>query len=65
MTMTLMQQIEKAGITSEALDDLVHDAASRLAATANNNGLARQLNFIESAGITEAEIAEELGIHLP
>jgi len=62
--MTLRQQIEAAGITSEQLDSLVHDAASRIASRVNNEGLAEQLILLDQAGFSDEEIADELGFDL-
>ncbi|KGM26764.1 MULTISPECIES: hypothetical protein [Photorhabdus] len=60
----LKHRLEQAGVTSEMLDNLVHDAASRIASRVNNEGMSEQIEFIESAGITETEIADELNIPL-
>lgn len=62
--MTFRQQLEAAGITGEQLDDLVHEAASRIASRVNNEGMAEQLILLDQAGFSDDEIAEELGIEL-
>jgi hypothetical protein len=62
--MTLKQKLEAAGISSEQLDGLVHDAASRIASRVNNEGMAEQLILLDQAGFSDDEIAEELGLDL-
>jgi len=48
--MSLTAEIKRLGINCEALDDLVHDAASELASVmaseANNGGLGGQIEFL-------------------
>ena len=41
--MSFKAKLEAAGIQSEMLDDLVHDAASRVASRVNDEGLKEQL----------------------
>lgn len=62
--MNLKQLIESKNIPSDALDGLVHDAASRMASRANNEGVSEQLDFLSQAGFTDQEISEELGLSL-
>jgi len=62
--MSLKGTIEAAGLSSQDLDALTHDAASRLASRANNEGLGDQIELLYQAGFSDEEIAEELGINL-
>lgn len=62
--MSLKSKLESSGVSSERLDALTHDAASRLASRANNEGLADQIELLYQAGFSDEEIAEELGINL-
>ena len=48
------------GDEDDALDDMVHDAASRIGSAVNNGGLHDQVEFLLEQGITEAEIMKEL-----
>jgi hypothetical protein len=58
--MTLARTLASRGIGSSRLDDLVHEAAGRLASQANNDGLVEQLAFLEAAGYSEADILSAL-----
>ena len=58
--MTLTHTLASRGIGSSQLDDLVHEAAGRLASQANNEGLVEQLAFLEAAGYSEADIVSAL-----
>jgi hypothetical protein len=60
--MSLRRKLETAGIESEMLDELVQDAADRMASGANNEGIKEQLEFISKAGIPDSHILAELGI---
>jgi hypothetical protein len=52
--------LEKKGVESALLDDIVHDAASRLASNANNEGIDGQLDFLlNTCGWTEEEVLNE------
>lgn len=42
----LVEQLEKAGINCEDLDDYVHDLKSQEASAINNSGLEAQLEYI-------------------
>lgn len=44
--MSIKTTLEQRGISSEQLDDLVHEAAGRLASNANNDGMSSQLDFL-------------------
>jgi hypothetical protein len=64
-----MTEIESTirNLKSEDLDSVVHDAASRLATNANNDGKKAQLEFLTVVcGMDEESIVEELpfGQHL-
>ena len=48
--------LEKAGITCENLDELVHEVASSLASDTNNSGLPAQLEFLVSNDWTEEDV---------
>lgn len=61
MAQSLKQKLITKGIDSSDLDLLVDDAASRLASAANNDGISAQLELLERAGLSEAEILAELG----
>lgn len=58
--MSFKSELQRKGVTSEMLDELVHDAASRIASRANNEGIQAQLALIEEAGIPESEIKDWL-----
>lgn len=60
--MSFKAKLEAAGIQSEMLDDLVHDAASRVVSRVNNEGLKEQLEYLDRAGFSEAEIEESLSV---
>jgi len=52
---------EDLGIEAgEALDGLVHDAASKIASGINNSGIEAQLQFLEEQGFSEEEISNVL-----
>lgn len=61
MAQSLKQKLISQGVDSSDLDRLVDDAASRLASAANNDGISAQLELLERAGLSEAEILAELG----
>lgn len=44
--MSLKNQLQTLGVSSESLDDAIHQAASQLASNANNDGLGNQLDFL-------------------
>jgi hypothetical protein len=58
--MSFLTELQGKGVTSEMLDGLVHDAASRIASRTNNEGMQAQLALIEEAGIPEFEIKDWL-----
>jgi len=45
--MSLNMKLLEQGFTSEDLDEIVHDAASRLASNANNDGIGSQIEFLQ------------------
>jgi len=45
---------------SEALDEFVHEVAGEMAASANNDGLKSQLEFVEKQGYTDEDVLEHL-----
>ena len=55
---TLAERLESLGVTGEDLDELVHDAASRIGSEVNNSGLAGQLRFLLEHGVTLQEIEQ-------
>ena len=61
---SLKQRMQEEGIESTMLDNLVHDAASRRASAINNDGMSAQLEYLEQCGVSDQEIADELGIDL-
>ena len=55
--MKLFDELQKLGAESALLDDIVHEAASDLAANANNGGMKEQINFlITTCGWSEEDI---------
>ncbi|MGP4027348.1 hypothetical protein [Actinomadura sp. 3N407] len=46
---SLAERAEAAGVTAQALDDFVHDAASERASRVNNDGPQAQLEFLVDA----------------
>ena len=52
----MMRQLEKAGITSEKLDNLVHETASDMASNVNNDGMKSQIEFLNMAGRSDKRI---------
>jgi len=54
----LCTEFEDREDDSELLDDLVHDAASRIGSGVNNGGLSEQIEFLVEHGFTDAEIRE-------
>jgi|6_EtaG_2_1085325.scaffolds.fasta_scaffold03439_8 hypothetical protein len=60
--MSFKAKLEAAGVESEMLDDLVHDAASRVASRVNNEGMGEQLDYLAQAGFSESEIEESLSV---
>lgn len=44
--MSLKYNLQKQGIESVMLDEVVHDAASQLASSVNNDGMKSQLEFL-------------------
>lgn len=51
-----VKQVYDMGCDSEALDDLVHEVASGIASSINNEGLAGQLEYLKSHGWDEQSI---------
>jgi hypothetical protein len=60
--MSLRRKLETAGIESSMLDELVRDAADRMASGVNNEGIKEQLEFLEKSGIPDSHVLAELGI---
>ena len=52
----MRRQLEKAGITSDDLDSMVHEAGSGLASNANNGGMKSQIEFLIQAGFSDERI---------
>lgn len=59
---SLFMELQQAGISSDQLDGLVHDAAERVASRVNNEGMQEQLEFLEQNGFSDEEIRDELGL---
>jgi hypothetical protein len=53
-----VEALEKAGITGEDLDDMVHEAASQIASAVNNGGLHEQVKFLDENGIDPLVLIE-------
>lgn len=62
MSISLQAQLQKEGLESVMLDDLVVQAANSEASRINNEGMAAQLDYLVKAGISDNRILEELGI---
>ena len=60
--MRLSQQLLNANIDTQALDHLVHEAASRVAARTNNEGMKEQLDFLNANGYTDKDILNHFKI---
>ena len=59
--MSLWDWVLKQGFSEEDLDGLVHDAASKMASTANNEGLRGQLAFLKTVcGWSDDDIRKAL-----
>lgn len=58
--MTLLEVLKK--VSSEDLDELVHEAAAEAAALANNEGLEAQISFLKYYGWSDSDIIRNLGI---
>ena len=59
--MSLKYDLQKQGIESELLDEVVQDAASRLASNANNDGMKSQLEFLTVVcGWSDEDVVEAL-----
>lgn len=58
----IVRKLEAKGLDAEDLDELVHDAASRLATSVNNSGMDEQVRYLLEEGMTEEEILNEMGI---
>jgi hypothetical protein len=56
--MNLFTELQSAGVTSEMLDDLVHDAADRMGSFANNEGDQAQSDLITRASGAEPDADE-------
>ncbi len=61
--MSLKQTLQENGVESSMLDDLVHEAACRIASRTNNEGISEQLDFLENSGYSKDNILSELGIN--
>lgn len=62
--MDLIAHLKKHNICEDDLDDLVHEAASTMAAEVNNRGFDVQVDFLLENGWTADEICEALDIRL-
>ena len=60
--MNLKERLFKEGIESCHLDTLVHDEASQQATGVNNDGIDRQLEYLQQAGWSEKDILDKLDI---
>ena len=60
--MGIKQRLYKEDFKSEDLDDLVIDAATRLASNTNNDGMSNQIDFLYSCGWSDSDILKELNI---
>lgn len=61
----LEQQIEALGADCEELDSIVHDAASTIASTVNNEGMASQIRFLKTEfHMTDEQIIEAVKTEL-
>jgi arsenate reductase-like glutaredoxin family protein len=63
--MPFCHDVNDPQITSEMLDDLVHEAASGLASAINNDGKEAQLEFLRERGWTDEDICDALDIPRP
>jgi hypothetical protein len=52
--------LDAAGYEDHHLDDMVHDAASRIGSAVNNSGMCEQLIFLLENGWTPDEIKKVL-----
>jgi hypothetical protein len=58
--MDIREYISKYNIQSEDLDDIVHEAASRLASNSNNDGIKSQIDFLTIVcGWSDEDILKE------
>lgn len=53
---SLRQRMGQIGLGTEALDAMVHDAASDMATNANNGGVKSQLEFLLQGGFSDERI---------
>ena len=59
--MSLKYKLQQEGIESESLDEIVDDAASQLATTANNDGMKSQLDFLTvTCGWSDEDVVKVL-----
>ncbi|MEZ9708607.1 hypothetical protein AB4254_08005 [Vibrio breoganii] len=58
--MSLHSILHHKGYTSEDLDSVVNDTASRAATQTNNNGLSAQLKYLAEQGLSDKDIVEAL-----
>lgn len=49
-------KLERMGITSDNLDEIVIEAAERMASNANNGGVSDQLSFLHQSGYSDEDI---------
>jgi hypothetical protein len=59
---SLLSKLEKAGITSDDLEETVSDAAEREATRINNEGLKEQIAYLEREGMPKAAILDAPGL---
>ncbi|MBD1389469.1 hypothetical protein IC617_08520 [Neiella sp. HB171785] len=60
--MTLKDRLQANGIEADHLDSLVHQIATEHAQGINNSGIASQLRYLESQGVSETAICKHLAI---
>ena len=53
---TVKDKLEKNGVTSDGLDEVVCDIASGMASNANNGGMKSQIEFLNQGGFSDEQI---------
>ncbi len=62
---TLESKIDALGADCETLDSIVHDAASKIASSVNNNGMSAQVRFLKTQyNMSEDEILDAVKAEL-
>ena len=56
----MRRKLESLGITSDLMDDIIHDAALQAASNANNGGMKYQLDFLYQQGYDDDRIWSEI-----